>query len=74
MPVIFIAGLFFPISAYPDTVLPYLKTLPTTALFDGARIALLTGEIEVGYLLILVGSAVISFIAAIRVFEKKMRR
>ncbi|RPJ36394.1 MAG: ABC transporter permease, partial [Deltaproteobacteria bacterium] len=73
MPVIFIAGLFFPISAYPDTVLPYIKALPTTALFDGARIALLTGKVEVGYLLILMGSAVISFIAAVRIFEKKMR-
>ena len=73
MPVIFIAGLFFPISAYPDTVLPYIKALPTTALFDGARIALLTGEIKMGYLLMLSGSAVISFIAAVRVFEKKMR-
>lgn len=73
MPVIFIAGLFFPISSYPDTVLPYVKALPTTALFDGARIALLTGKVETVYLLLLIGTAIVSFLAAVRVFEKKMR-
>ena len=72
-PVIFMAGLFFPISAYPETVLPFIKALPTTALFDGARIALLTGKVDSAYLLTLIGSAVISFVAAVDVFEKKMR-
>lgn len=73
MPIMFMAGLFFPLSAYPDTVLPYVKILPTTALFDGARIALLTGKIDSTYLFMLVGSAIVSFIATVRVFEKKMR-
>jgi len=72
MPIIFLAGLFFPLSAYPDSVLPYIKTIPTTALFDGARIALLSGNVDVVYLGMLFVSAIISFILAVRVFEKRM--
>jgi len=72
MPIFFLAGLFFPLSAYPDKVLPYIQAIPTTALFDGARLALLNGKIEAIYLTMLIFSAVISFILAIRIFEKKM--
>ncbi|MDI6755694.1 MAG: ABC transporter permease [Thermodesulfobacteriota bacterium] len=72
MPIIFLAGLFFPLSAYPDSILPYIKSIPTTALFDGSRIALLSGKMDVFYLLQLSISAVISFFLAVRMFEKKM--
>ena len=72
MPLIFLAGLFFPLSAYPHNVLGYIKAIPTTGLFDGARIALLSGRIDLVYLGELAVSAVISFILAVRVFEKKM--
>ena len=72
MPIIFLAGLFFPLSVYPEKVLPYIKALPTTALFDGARIALLGGKVDLAYLIILIISAIISFILAVRIFEKKM--
>ncbi len=72
MPIIFLAGLFFPLSAYPDRVLPYIKAIPTTALFDGARIALLTGKADVYYLTILIFSAAVSFVLAVRMFERKM--
>jgi len=72
MQAIFLAGLFFPLSAYPKSVLPYIKAIPTTALFDGARTALLTGEVDWAYLGMLLLSAIISFILAVRVFEKKM--
>jgi lipooligosaccharide transport system permease protein len=72
MPVIFLAGLFFPLSVYPEKALPYIKALPTTALFDGARIALLGGKVEMPYLILLIASAIISFFLAVRVFEKKM--
>jgi lipooligosaccharide transport system permease protein len=72
MPLIFLAGLFFPLSAYPHNVLAYIKAIPTTGLFDGARIALLSGRIDLFYLSELAVSAVISFILAVRVFEKKM--
>jgi lipooligosaccharide transport system permease protein len=72
MPIMFLAGLFFPLSAYPDSALPYIKAVPTTALFDGARIALLSGGLDMVYLAMLIVSAVISFILAVRVFERKM--
>ena len=72
MPIIFLAGLFFPLSIYPDDVLPYIKAIPTTALFDGAREALLSGKVAMSYLIMLVVSAIISFGLAVRVFEKKM--
>jgi lipooligosaccharide transport system permease protein len=72
MPTIFLAGLFFPLSAYPDPVLPYIKAIPTTALFDGARLALLNGKIDLVYLILLIMAAIFSFILAVRVFEKKM--
>jgi lipooligosaccharide transport system permease protein len=72
MPIMFLAGLFFPLTAYPDNVLPYIKAIPTTALFDGARIALLSGGVDMIYLGMLIVSAVISFILAVRIFEKKM--
>jgi lipooligosaccharide transport system permease protein len=72
MPIIFLAGLFFPLSIYPDDVLPFIKAIPTTALFDGAREALLSGKVAMPYLMMLVVSAVVSFALAVRVFEKKM--
>jgi len=72
MPIIFLAGLFFPLSAYPQNVLPYIEAIPTTALFDGARIALLTGKADFFYLSLLLTSALVSFILAVWMFEKKI--
>jgi hypothetical protein len=68
MPFIFLAGLFFPLSAYPDIVLPYIQALPTTALFDGARLALLTGKVGPLCLANLSASAGISFFPAVGFF------
>ncbi len=72
MPIIFLAGLFFPLSAYPAGVLPYIKAIPTTALFDGARLALLSGRVDWIYLILLIMAAIFSFILTVQVFEKKM--
>ncbi len=72
MPIIFLAGLFFPLSAYPERILPYIKAIPSTALFDGARLALLNGNMVISYLIILTASALLSFFLAIYIFEKKM--
>jgi len=35
MPLIFMSGLFFPLSSYPVGIIPWIKALPTTALFEG---------------------------------------
>jgi lipooligosaccharide transport system permease protein len=72
MPIIFLAGLFFPLSAYPENVLPFIKVLPTTALFDGARLALLNGKVDLYYLALLILTAIFSFALTVRVFENKM--
>lgn len=72
MPIIFLAGLFFPLSAYPDRFLPYIKAIPSTALFDGARVALLNGHMIFSYLIILIVSSILSFFMAVYIFEKKM--
>jgi lipooligosaccharide transport system permease protein len=74
MPIIFLAGLFFPLSAYPEGVLPYIKVIPTTALFEGARIALLSGKMEWSYLANLLVSALLGFFLTLWLFEKKMHQ
>jgi lipooligosaccharide transport system permease protein len=73
-PLIFLAGLFFPLSSYPEHIIPFIKALPTTALFEGARVALLSGEMGLGYVFELALSAAVSFTLAVRVFERKMYR
>lgn len=71
-PLLFLAGLFFPLSVYPERLLPYLKLVPTIALFDGARTALLAGKMDIGYLIILFLYAGLSFMASVIIFEKKI--
>lgn len=69
-PLIFLAGLFFPLSSFPSDLLPYIKLLPTTAIFDGARQALLQGSVDVQYMVELVVYAITSFFLATLVFQK----
>jgi lipooligosaccharide transport system permease protein len=71
-PLIFLAGLFFPLSAYPPSILHYVELVPTTAIFEGARLALLNATVEPRFLLNCVVSAVIFFIAAVIVFDRKV--
>jgi lipooligosaccharide transport system permease protein len=71
-PLLYLGGMFFPIQSFPDSILPIVKWLPTTALFDGGRSALLNGAFSTEYLMILTLSAIISFIAATTIFNKKM--
>ncbi len=72
MPLIFMSGIFFPLSSYPPSVLPIISLLPTTALFEGARSALLTGSCGPLHLAILLVTAVIFFILAVVVFDRKI--
>lgn len=72
MPLIFMSGLFFPLSSYPSNVIPWVKLLPTTAIFEGARRALVAGDILPGYALQVALSALVSFIAAVGIFRNKM--
>ena len=72
MPLIFMSGLFFPLSSYPAEVVPWVKALPTTALFEGARQALVSGAFPVVYGLQVSLTALVTFIVAVQVFRRKM--
>ena len=72
MPLTFMSGVFFPLSSYPPSVLALIRALPTTAVFDGSRLALLNGEIASGYLLNLVATAAFCFALAVYVFNRKI--
>jgi lipooligosaccharide transport system permease protein len=72
VPLIFMAGIFFPLSSYPASVLPMIRLLPTTAVFEGARDALLVGAVPPEYLINLVLSAALCFILAVYTFNRKM--
>jgi lipooligosaccharide transport system permease protein len=72
VPLIFMAGIFFPLSSYPAAVLPAVRALPTTAIFEGARQALLKGGVTGGYAAILIGTAAVSFVLAVWIFNRKI--
>jgi lipooligosaccharide transport system permease protein len=72
VPLIFMAGIFFPLTSYPRAILPLIRLLPTTAVFEGARDALLQGAVPAQYLINLVLSAAILFALAVYTFNRKM--
>jgi lipooligosaccharide transport system permease protein len=72
VPLIFMAGIFFPLSSYPASVLPFIKSLPTTAIFEGARLALLSGVVDFGYAATTVLTAAILFVLAVLTFNRKI--
>jgi lipooligosaccharide transport system permease protein len=72
VPLIFMAGIFFPLTSYPASILPFIRLLPTTAVFEGARTALLAGYIPTHYLINLLLSATLSFLLAVYTFNRKM--
>ena len=72
MPLIFMSGLFFPLSSYPEVIASMVRTLPTTALFEGARQALVNGTINPGFALQLYSTAIAAFVAAVWIFRRKM--
>lgn len=72
MPLIFMSGLFFPLSSYPASVISWVRALPTTALFEGARRALVAGEMLPFAALQVSLSAIVAFVAAVYIFRYKM--
>ena len=72
VPLIFMSGIFFPLSSYPEKVLPFVRALPTTAIFEGARLALLQGFIDTQFCLTLLVTAAMSFALAVWVFNRKI--
>lgn len=72
VPLIFLSGIFFPLSSYPATVLPIINTLPTTAIFEGARVALLKGIADPRYSTVLLVTAAAAFALAVWIFNRKI--
>jgi lipooligosaccharide transport system permease protein len=72
VPLIFLSGIFFPLSSYPPSVLAVVKLLPTTAVFEGARLALLQGVMDFQYCAIAVVTAALAFAAAVWIFNRKI--
>ena len=72
IPLIFMSGLFFPLSSYPPAVAPFIRLLPTTALFEGARQTMVVGSFSIPYCAYLCLSALLPFAAAVLIFRKKL--
>ena len=72
IPLIFMSGVFFSLSAYPPALVPLVRLLPTTAIFDGARQALLTGRIDGQSLAVVLLSALAAFGSAVYIFNRKI--
>lgn len=71
-PLLYLGGLFFPVSRFPDWIYAIIKWLPTTAIFDGGRQAFLTGQPNTFYLVLLYALATGLFLVAVRYCEKKL--
>jgi lipooligosaccharide transport system permease protein len=72
MPLIFMSGLFFPLSSYPAHIAPWVRLFPTTALFEGARHALVGGLFSMPLALQVLATALVAFIAAVVIFRRRM--
>src|SRR5512144_1095113 len=72
MPLIFMSGLFFPLSSYPSAIAPIIRLLPTTALFEGARQTLVAGNFDVAFAANLWFFAAATFAAALLIFRRKL--
>jgi lipooligosaccharide transport system permease protein len=72
MPLIFMSGLFFPLSSYPSAAIPFISLLPTTALFEGARQAMVTGIFSIQFSVNLCLSSAVAFTTAVLIFRKKL--
>lgn len=71
-PLVFLSGVFFPLSVYPGAIAPIVRLLPTTALFEGARQALLRGEASLSFLGILIVSTAVAFASAVVMFDRRL--
>jgi lipooligosaccharide transport system permease protein len=72
VPLIFMSGIFFPLSSFPKSLIGPIRLLPTTAIFEGAREALLQGTVDTSFLAILAVTAPVSFFLAVWIFDRKI--
>lgn len=72
MPLIFMSGLFFPLSSYPAAVAAVVRRFPTTALFEGARQTVVAGTFELTYAINIWLTAMVSFVVAVLIFRRRL--
>jgi len=72
MPLIFMSGMFFPLSSYPPALAPWVRAFPTTALFEGSRRALVRGDFSWMFEFQISVTALVMFIAAVLIFRRRM--
>jgi len=73
-PLLYLGGLFFPITAFPLWTQGVVRLLPTTALFDGGRDAFLTGHFNGSYMVILLATAALSVGLSVWWFNRAVSR
>lgn len=73
-PLLYLGGLFFPVSRFPEWVFAWIKWLPTTAIFDGGRQAFLNGTPPTEYLILLYSVAIPFFLFTVWYTEKKLKQ
>lgn len=71
-PLLYLGGLFFPLSALPAALRPWLTWLPTTAAFEGGRNLLLKGEFQLHYVAVMYLTAILCFAFATWLFQEKL--
>lgn len=71
-PLLYLGGLFFPISVFPNAVERYVHWLPTTAIFQGGREALVNGLVDPFYLAVVWVFAAFMLMLSVRVFNDKL--
>jgi lipooligosaccharide transport system permease protein len=71
-PLLYLGGLFFPISSLPAAIRPIIAWLPTTGAFEGGRDVLLHGHVQPHYMVVMWLSAILSFAAATWLFQEKL--
>jgi len=72
MPLIFMSGLFFPISSYPEAVAAAVRLFPTTALFEGARQTIVAGTFSPAFAANVWITAGATFVAAVLIFRRRL--
>ena len=72
LPMMVLSGVFFSAANFPDAMQPLVRALPLTALNDGMRAVINDGATLAAvapHCLLLLGTAVVSFVAALRWFK-----
>jgi lipooligosaccharide transport system permease protein len=71
-PLLYLGGVFFPLSVFPPDVQPWIRLLPTAALFEGAREALLHGTVNFPALGVVLVYGLLAFITTTTIFNRKL--